>query len=36
VAEDRLYLIDTVAFILSALPSAMRETSPFIAEVERG
>jgi len=28
-SDDRLYLIDTFAFILSASPTAMRETSPF-------
>ena len=31
--EERLYLIDTFAFILSVSPAAIRETSPFGAGV---
>lgn len=35
-SDDRLYLIDTFAFIFSASPAAMRETSPFCEEVLHG
>lgn len=31
--DDRLDLIEPFAFILSASPTAMRETSPFCEEV---
>jgi len=34
--EDRLYLIDTFAFILSVSAARIRETSPLNAEVARG
>jgi hypothetical protein len=34
--EDRLYLIDTFAFILSVSAAPIRETSPWGAEVARG
>jgi hypothetical protein len=34
--EDRLYLIDTFAFILSVSAAPIRETSPLIAEVGNG
>jgi len=36
VAEDRLYLIDTFAFILSVSAARIRETSPLKVEVARG
>jgi hypothetical protein len=34
--EDRLYLIDTFAFILSVSAAPIRETSPRDPEVGRG
>ena len=34
--EDRLYLIDTFAFILSVSAARIRETSPFSEEVSNG
>jgi hypothetical protein len=34
--EDRLYLIDTFALILSVSASRIRETLPLEAEVARG
>jgi len=34
--EDRLYLIDTVAFILSVSAAPIRETSPMLGEVMNG
>jgi len=34
--EDRLYLIDTFAFILSVSAAPIRETSPVSREVARG
>jgi hypothetical protein len=35
-SEDRLYLIDTFAFILSVSAARIRETSPFGNEVLHG
>jgi hypothetical protein len=35
-AEDRLYLIDTFAFILSVSAAPIRETSPWRVEVDLG
>jgi hypothetical protein len=35
-AEDRLYLIDTFAFILSVSAAPIRETSPLGVEVAHG
>ena len=35
-SEDRLYLINTFAFIFSASAARIRETSPLIVEVARG
>jgi len=35
-SADRLYLIDTFAFILSVSASRIRETSPFYVGVARG
>jgi len=34
--EDRLYLIDTFAFILSVSAARIRETSPLSVEVKHG
>jgi hypothetical protein len=34
--EERLYLIDTFAFILSVSAAPIRETSPLIVEVVLG
>jgi hypothetical protein len=34
--EDRLYLIDTFAFILSVSAARIRETSPLNGEVANG
>ncbi len=34
--EDRLYLIDTFAFIFSVSAARIRETSPFGMEVVHG
>jgi len=34
--EDRLYLIDTFAFILSVSAARIREASPLCMEVARG
>ncbi len=34
--EDRLYLIDTFAFIFSVSAARIRETSPLDLEVTRG
>jgi hypothetical protein len=36
VVEDRLYLIDTFAFILSVSAAPIRETLPLDFEVARG
>jgi hypothetical protein len=35
-SENRLYLVDTFAFILSVSASRIRETSPLDAEVIHG
>jgi len=35
-SEDRLYPIDTFAFILSVSAARIRETSPLNVEVARG
>jgi len=35
-SEDRLYLIDTFAFIFSVSAARIHETSPFGAEVIHG
>jgi hypothetical protein len=35
-SEDRLYLIDTFAFILSVSAARIHETSPLSREVARG
>jgi len=35
-SEDRLYLIDTFAFILSVSAARIRETSPLGTEVANG
>ncbi|BDU69057.1 hypothetical protein GETHOR_11580 [Geothrix oryzae] len=35
-SDDRLYLIDTFAFLFSASAARMRETSPLNREMNRG